>query len=333
MSNIKKSRGWCFTLFGYTTEHKELLATLDAQYIVFGEEICPTTGNPHLQGYIYFPLQKTMSAVKRIMQIDTIHLLPAKGTGEQNRTYCSKSGKFQEFGQIPIQGKRNDLDMVRDTLHKHEPLPMSVITDTATSFQSVRLAQTWLTYHERERNWKTIVHWFYGPSGCGKSLCAKRMCMQLSNVKPYKAKGTSKWWDGYDGHENVIIDDMRGDFIKFHDLLNLLDQDEYSVEVKGGYRQFLARFLFITCPYHPIALFKGQTDECMKQLMRRIDFIRHFSENDLKIIQDYTKPIEESFLWQDDEHKEEDVDERVLDVDDGEGKSLARLFPTHTGLN
>ena len=32
-----------------------------------------------------------------------------------------------------------------------------------------------------------------------------------------------KWWEGYDGHEVVLLDDIRKDFCKFHELLTLLD--------------------------------------------------------------------------------------------------------------
>ena len=40
----------------------------------------------------------------------------------------------------------------------------------------------------------------------------------------YTCLDNYKFWEGYDGHDNVIIDDIRGDFCKFHQLLKLLDR-------------------------------------------------------------------------------------------------------------
>ena len=85
---------------------------------------------------------------------------------------------------------------------------------------------------------------------------------------------TARWWDGYDAHENVIIDDMRKDFCKFHELLRYLHEHPFHVETKGGTRQFLARNIVITSCYSPDQLF--ETREDINQLLRRIDEIRKF---------------------------------------------------------
>lgn len=45
----------------------------------------------------------------------------------------------------------------------------------ATSYQSVKMAEQILKYHEVKRNWKPIVRWFWGPSGTGKSHIAHEM--------------------------------------------------------------------------------------------------------------------------------------------------------------
>jgi len=87
---------------------------------------------------------------------------------------------------------------------------------------------------------------------------------------------TNKWWEGYDAHENVIIDDMRGDFCKFHELLRMLDRYAYRIETKGGSRQFRAKTIIITSCYSPTEMF--DTREDIQQLLRRIDEIKVFKE-------------------------------------------------------
>ena len=78
-------------------------------------------------------------------------------------------------------------------------------------------------------------------SGSGKTWCSS---------------GSLKWWQGYDGYENVILDDFRGDFAPLHYMLQVLDRYPFSVEVKGGSRQLLAKRIWITCPYTPEEVYK-----------------------------------------------------------------------------
>ena len=84
---------------------------------------------------------------------------------------------------------------------------------------------------------------------------------------------TGKWFEGYDGHKKVLIDDMRKDFMKFHELLRLLDRYPMRVEQKGTSRQFVANHIIITSAYNPAMLF--ETREDIHQLLRRIDNIEY----------------------------------------------------------
>ena len=91
--NGKRFRAYCFTLHDWTPDEREQLVTLiedKCKYGCFGEEVCPTTGRPHLQGYVYFPNKVTWNALKSISR--RICIAVAKGNAEQNRVYCSKSG-------------------------------------------------------------------------------------------------------------------------------------------------------------------------------------------------------------------------------------------------
>eukprot|EP00481_Brizalina_sp_1-RS-2013_P002279 TRINITY_DN5_c0_g1_i11.p1 TRINITY_DN5_c0_g1~~TRINITY_DN5_c0_g1_i11.p1 ORF type:complete len:150 (-),score=19.88 TRINITY_DN5_c0_g1_i11:574-1023(-) len=145
---------------------------------------------------------------------------------------------------------------------------MRDIVSSATSFQSIRMAEIKFKYFEPQRSWKTQVYWFYGKSGLGKTKKAVEMCED-----PYMCLENNKWWEGYDGHDDVIIDDYRRDFCKFRVLLQLLDRYPVRVECKGGSRQFRAKRLFITSPKSPKDTWEGRTDEDLYQLTRRIDII------------------------------------------------------------
>ena len=148
---------------------------------------------------------------------------------------------------------------------------MRDIVPVAKSVQTVRMAEIHLKYFETKRNWKPEVIWCYGPTGSGKSKYAHETAEDA-----FVALETGQWWEGYDQHEDVIIDDMRKDFVKFHTLLKLLDRYPFVIECKGGSRQFLAKRIFITTPLHPLELY--DTREDVKQLTRRIDKCLKFTD-------------------------------------------------------
>lgn len=117
-----------------------------------------------------------------------------------------------------------------------------------------------------------VVYWCWGPTGSGKT----RWCYEES-PDAYWKNCSHKWWDGYDGRSDVILDDYRPDFCKFHELLNLLDRYPYQVEVKGGTLNFSAKRIFITCPKAPADIWSSRTDEDIAQLLRRVTHIKDFS--------------------------------------------------------
>jgi hypothetical protein len=144
---------------------------------------------------------------------------------------------------------------------------MRDIIEVVTSYPQVRIAECYLKYKEKPRDWKPEVIWYYGATGTGKT---KRAMEEMPEDR-YVCMDTDRWWEGYDGHSNVIIDDMRKDFCKFKRLLRLLDRYECQVECKGGSRQLRARKIIITSCYSPYEMY--DTREDVHQLIRRIDKI------------------------------------------------------------
>lgn len=262
--NDERSRAWCLTINNYTEEDVAYIKDYAAEYKVVGDEV-GESGTPHLQIYFRMKNAKTFTKIKK--EFTTAHIEVAKGDDIQNKIYCSKQTLLFEEGTPKQQGKRNDITQIKEMVRTGSN--MRDILEIATSVQSVRMAEIHLKYYETKRNWKPHVVWFHGKTGTGKSKLAYER-----SVDPYVALDTIKWWEGYDGHKHVIIDDMRGDFCKFHQLLKLLDRYEYKVECKGGSRQFLAEQIIITSCYTPQQMFGGKTEEDLEQLFRRIDELK-----------------------------------------------------------
>lgn len=253
---------YCFTINNYTEDDITACKNLKYKYILLGNET-GENNTPHLQGYVNFKNQVQFNSIKK--KLPRAHIERCKGTAIQNIEYCSKQSILFEDGEKPnIQGKRTDLDIIKESISSTGKMRDVVLI--ATSYQSVRMAEKILEYHERKRDWKPEVKWYYGATGTGKSRKAYEECSD-----PYTAGETNKWWQGYDAHEEVIIDDFRKDFIKFHELLKLLDRYPYLIECKGGSRQFLAKKIIITSPYHPECIYENRED--IQQLLRRIDKI------------------------------------------------------------
>lgn len=263
---LERKRGFCLTINNWTDNDIKMLEEDNYEYLIIGKETAPKTGTPHLQVYIYYSQAKSFKRMKT--RYPLAHIEVAKGTPQQNKDYCSKTGVFDAYGTLPEQGKRTDLETARACLE--ETGSMASVVLNASSYQSIRVCEAQLKYHEKKRHWKPEVSWYWGPTGTGKSHRA----YQELGYDCYTCAGTSRWFEGYDGHPHILIDDMRADFMKFHDLLRFLDKYPYLMECKGGSRQCLARKIIITSAYPPDQLYnKGSED--IRQLLRRIDHIVH----------------------------------------------------------
>lgn len=244
----------------------------DVGYVMYQKEVCPTTGREHWQGWIKFKKQVTLKRVREVLP--NTYGEPKKGTDEEAIAYCSKMeskvGETFIWGELKTHGARNDLVASRAMVK--ETGKMRDVVDVAPNYQSVQICRTWLSYHEVKRSWKSEVWWFWGPTGSGKS----RTAMEMADEDDVWLSGKNlKWWEGYDGHKDVILDDFRGDFCTFHELLRILDRVPFSVECKGGSRQLLARRIFVTCPFEPRYAYKDRTTEDIGQLLRRIEHVVH----------------------------------------------------------
>lgn len=262
---MSKHRAYVFTANNYTPADQATLQELECRYMIYGREVAPTTGTPHLQGYVTFKSPLTYNSVCRKMPFANIEV--AKANALDNKTYCSKEDPDPfEKGECPKQGNRSDLDNVRDVLAKTNS--MASVVEIATSYQSIKMAEVYLKYKEFKRDWKPLVKWYYGETGTGKT----KLAHEELGPDLYLKSNADKWFEGYDAHECVLFDDLRGNTFPFHYLLQLLDRYSCRVECKGSTRQFLAKTIIITCPMHPMHFSKD--DEDVKQLIRRIDVIQ-----------------------------------------------------------
>lgn len=255
----------CFTINNYGDDDlNDILALREfCHYVIIGFEV-GEQGTPHIQGYCELLKKTRTTTFSKILKRS--HNEPRRGTQSQAINYCKKENDFVEHGVPKCQGQRNDLDMIRRTALDGGMREVTAIGN----LQQIHVAEKFLTYNEPVRDFKPEIIWIYGPSGAGKSRRARELCVEDTYCKN---TGT-KWWNGYDAHKNIIIDDFRDDWWPITYTLGLLDRYEFQVEFKGGLRQILAEKIVITSIAHPEMMYRS-TGEDIHQLLRRIDHIIH----------------------------------------------------------
>jgi len=265
----KVGRTWVFTVNNFTEKDIEWAMSLEVKKAVISKEI-GEEGTPHLQGACTFKRVYTFKQVKKLH--GNAHWEPA--VAAQDFNYCKKDGsEVIRDEDNSKQGARTDLDRVRKQMQ--EGATLRDISLTCNNYQELQFAEKFLKYNEDHlpKGTKVCVYWYYGNTGTGKTKAVLDACSPFIPIN-------FKWWDGYEGQDAVLLDDIRPDWSKPSELLRLLDpyRFQYRVECKGGSRALLATKIYVTCPWHPNDFWKD-TNEDPKQLIRRITELIHFRED------------------------------------------------------
>ncbi len=265
-------RNICLTIFKYS---KDTFPQSDFEsifsYCIYQEESCPKTGKPHIQFYGELSKRKSLRQIKKFFNDQTVHIEERFGTQKQCIEYCSKEetriGEVKEHGSPREQGRRTDLNYIRDMVKSGHTIENIVDSMERISYQAVKLAITLKTVYSRPRTEKPVVIWIYGATGIGKTRYV------YEHFKDIYTKNMSKWWDGYEQQQTILIDDYRKDLCKFHELLTLTDRYTCQREVKCGSVQINSKYIIFTSPKGPLETWEYRTNEDLLQLKRRIDYI------------------------------------------------------------
>lgn len=236
---------------------------VECVYIVCGDEV-GDQGTPHLQGYVHFEHPRSLEAVQGAIG-GRGHLTVAKGSAAQNKAYCSKQQIFFEGGVMPVQGARNDVQVAKDIIKAGGSIG-DVIRST-TSFQAVRFAEVCLRYADAPNRDPPVVTWYWGRSGAGKTRRAMAEASAIGRTW-ISSFDCLKWWQGYDGHKCVVLDDLRPSSCSLPYLLRVLDRYPVQVETKGGSMWLAATHIWLTSLVHPAQM--SWAGEPVEQLLRRL---------------------------------------------------------------
>ena len=285
----KQHRNWVFTVNNPDESDITRIRSLEGQSVKYlrckperGEN-----GTLHLQGLVVFANARTFNGVRACF--GTAHLEVMRGSINQALEYVEKEETSAieqfplgdiEFGTRPRagtggQGGRSDLHDVYDAIRRGERGIGLIEANPVAYIKFYRGINDVVSHFEESRRFKTEVFWYYGGTGTGKSKKAFEDAEGAGTV--YVKDPSSSWWDGYCGQHSVVIDDFRRDMCTFSALLRLFDRYPLPIQVKGGYRQFTSKVIYLTTPKNPKDTWDGRTEEDIKQLERRITKVVHFS--------------------------------------------------------
>lgn len=284
---------FCFTInnpdFSDTTDcgySLPLWNEANMRYLCFGLEQ-GAEGTVHWQGYCELYHQMELPRIHTILYPgNQFHCERRLGTAEQAARYCldqdeTGRGFVYEFGTLSKQSERTALLDVRQRLEGGQSINDLVYLEPQIFHRYGRTAEKLAESIDikRHRSQPTLGEWHWGPTGSGKSHTAfDRFNTETHYVKPW-GKTETQWWDGYNGQDNVIFDEFRGQ-IPYEEILRLLDKWPLQVSRRGRPPvNFRSKRIIITSSKPPERVYRRTTADpydSIGQLLRRIDIYEYW---------------------------------------------------------
>jgi hypothetical protein len=274
-----RGMNWTFTVNNYTEGDESLIKHLianQANWVIYGKEV-GESGTPHLQGYVMFKKKQSLNPLKRILV--RAHWETAIGNPGQNYAYCTKTRPTDpkpnevvvEFGERPTfyhnNGQREKIrwDLILEAAKgsNFDAIPPHAMLHAYGNI--TRIAKDYAKMPPDAPDVTGI--WIQGPSGCGKSRKARQ------DYPGAYFKTCNKWWDMYQGQENVILDDLdKGHSVLGHHLKIWADRYAFMGETKGSALAIRPKKIIVTTQYTMDDIWSdAETIEALKRRFTVID--------------------------------------------------------------
>jgi len=244
-SSRSYSKYWCFTSF--RDERPNFNG--EVAYGVCQQELSPTTGRLHWQGYLEFTTKKRLHLVQQAIGDSTAHCELRKGSRSQAIAYCKKQEtrvegtEPYEHGDCPTSDEnKSQLQQVATRIQSGASYGQLCSEYPTAIIRYDKGLRALITQRDRNqpmsyRSVRVLV--LTGPPGCGKTKWAFQYISTFYSAIAYHktyTEGSASWWDGYDGQQCILIDDFEGT-APIEELLQLLGGYGHNREyaTKGGF--------------------------------------------------------------------------------------------------
>lgn len=248
-NNSRRANGWVATVWEvdiFNRDFEYLITDGLCQYVLIGKEICPNTGREHLHIYVEYEgnRQYNWKKIRDIFMSDNMWQQPRRMSAKNVIQYIKKDGNWKEWGEPHQQGRRTDVEEVRELLEQgHEALDIASM-DFGFWLRNYRAMDTYvqrLAQRElrriRVRDLQCIV--YIGPAGSGKSHhCVNWPGIDEDGTNFYRfpVQQTGKiYFDGFERKHSIMwIDEFNGSVMAFGYFCTIVDKYVAIVEKKGG---------------------------------------------------------------------------------------------------
>jgi len=273
---MQRNRNFCFTFNNYPDT--TLVDGIDCKYIAYSKEVAPSTGTPHLQGWITFNSAKTVSSVRKLLP--GCHVEVMHGSIGENETYISKSASIVERGEKPI---TNDNKGRNEQMrwHRARELAKEGNLDDIDADIYIRCYNTLKSigkdHQKKPEPCDVKCFWIYGPTGTGKSHAVETTFPQCYK----KAMDDLKWFDGYQNEDVIYLEDIDKYQVKWGGLLKrLADRWPMQASIKGAMKYIRPKIVIVTSNYSIEEIW--QDSATVDPLLRR--FVQVLKETQEQVI-------------------------------------------------
>lgn len=283
-----RMKRWCFTLNNWDKEDLDEFYTLEecVKFGIAGEEKAPGTGTPHLQGFLHLKASMYLTGMQKLFK-GRAHWEPARGSDRQNEKYCRKGGdkihvigRFDEGNGRMRQSYEDQEEEGADRWMEAKELAIANQVDLIEPQVYVKHYQSLKRIAQDHPVWvgdldgDLLNIWIWGPPGTGKS----RFARFLTSNQQYD-KNANKWWCGYMGEQDIIIDDFgkSARFVVMGDHLKIwADRYRFRGETKGSSVLMRPKRIIVTSNYPPNEVFTE--DEMLRGAIERRFKVVHMHE-------------------------------------------------------
>lgn len=255
-------------------------------YLIWELEICPTTGTPHVQGYVRFNNRMRFNQLQALLPHGA-HIEPARDPEHVNKAYCSKDRRGDDWGEfgnyIPEmrQGRRSDLSRVAEQVQQ------------GTSMREIAEAypEQWIRYHAgieslrrklqpvppTKRTITTI--WLWGVSGVGKT---HRIMMSYPDIY-VTADGPDPFGD-YAGEKEILMDEFSDQDLTIRAMNKYLGGFRTPIRSRYWNKTPLWEKVFITSNAAPETFYSMEPPELRTAFFRRISSIIEIKDRNQELL-------------------------------------------------
>lgn len=270
------SKAWALTFHNYEAKHLDALRNLaghqSVDYLVFQEEICPTTKTLHIQGAVILRRNYRLPGLQKISSKDFQWRQKYKNSTDFDLThYCRKpvfhcscsvcdnarshpelQSEPEEYGERPVfqQGRRNDLIELKKMADEKKSTYSMYEAHFSTMVRYSRGIKDYAVHIpvKMADMYNPTVIYCWGPTTVGKSTYAKKYIFSKFADDWWLKEDGAWWFDGYQGQSAVLLDDWRPSWLEgvFTRHLMLLRDCPKTIPVKNSFIKWYPKLIVIT---------------------------------------------------------------------------------------